>query len=101
MALLTRGIDFHPDCPDPTTFVAYRLYPIVDPTNFWEGAGDAHWPIHGHGNHDGKMPLVVISQPKIHENALAAVAPPGPHWGAYIAPETRYLNLAGGVRKGY
>jgi len=28
--------------PDPNTFKAHRVHPIVDPTKFWEGVGDAH-----------------------------------------------------------
>jgi len=28
--------------PDPTTFEAYRVHPIVNPTKFWEGVGDLY-----------------------------------------------------------
>jgi len=37
--------------PDPTTSEAYRVYPIVDPTKFWEGVGNAH----GCGDNDAKI----------------------------------------------
>jgi len=70
--------------PDPTTFEAYRVHPIVDLTKFLEGVGDAHIA-YGHEDHDrNSAPLAAISQPKIHVNALAAAgSAPGPVGGAY------------------
>jgi len=44
LVCIATGVDFHSDLgsrSSPTTSEAYRVHPIVDPTKFWEGVGDA------------------------------------------------------------
>jgi len=70
--------------------------PLVDPTKFWEGTGDAHirqrrclhiWQRFKRECHVSNRLATSrrkILQTKIQSNALY----PGPAWGAYSAPQT-------------
>jgi len=61
--------------PDPTTSEACKVHPIVDPTKFWKGVGDAHvrqWK----PRQKFVTTIAAIFKPKIHANALTDGAPP-------------------------